>query len=259
MKHLTFISLVFFFAALVSVDVYATAYPFNELEEELVLALEDKGVQTPLSIEALYLKKDAYNSLLSPSQAMNEYGWRRFVLQDINVNVMDDRFNATVIAYANDESPKGDVVTLRGRITRMVEVPVLQSTLNSGDIIAQKDIDWITLPSKRLRNHTVTSADGLVGMQVRRRITGQKPVRSSEVHVPIVVEKGGVLTLIYESENIHLRTLGVALQDGREGELIRVRNIRSDKGLQAVVSEDGIATVNFGGAHELANISVGAN
>jgi flagella basal body P-ring formation protein FlgA len=75
-----------------------------------------------------------------------------------------------------------------------------------------------------------------------------EPVRASEVQRPVVVPKGGLVTLVLTTSGMQLTARGRALEDGGEGDAIRVANAQSHTLVEGIVSGAGRVTIPLLGA-----------
>lgn len=150
-------------------------------------------------------------------------------------------FRAEIAAY-----PGGAPVQISGRARRVADVPVLNRTLARGDIISESDISWLRLPENQVRGEIMLSAEGLVGMTAQRALTADRPIRSYDIAPPIVVERGELVSLVYEIGNLTLAVQARALENAETGAFIRFVNLQSNRTVEAQVTGPGLAHVYSG-------------
>lgn len=152
-----------------------------------------------------------------------------------------DIFEATVSA----PSASAPVIemSISGTVERLVSVPVLKSSLKSGDIIGQTDIEYIKLPQKDVQRDFVLKAESLEGMTPRRMVMSGKPLRDLELQNPQIVNRGAQVTLVYKEGPMILSARGKSMQDGARGDLVRVINLNSNRSLEGIVSAENEITV----------------
>lgn len=131
-----------------------------------------------------------------------------------------------------------------GIYTPMVEVPVLKQQVGRTDIIEASDLGTKLVPQRLVRKDTVTDASQLIGQSPRATITSERPVRLMEISSPRVIKKGQAVEITYTTPYMSLKATGVALQDGAKGDLIRVKNEKSEKSVSGRVQEAGRVEVN---------------
>ncbi len=69
---------------------------------------------------------------------------------------------------------------------------------------------------------------------------------AAEVLAPILVKKGSIVNLQFENSKLSINSSFLALDDGRQGDFIRVKNNSSGKIISAKVSSSSIVTLNNG-------------
>lgn len=135
---------------------------------------------------------------------------------------------------------------LSGSYDEMVEVALLKRRLANTDVIAENDITMQKLPMRRLRGEVITDAAQLIGKSPKRTISALRPIRKDEIINPPIVFKGDKIALMYHSGNMEIKTLGEALENGAEGDSIRVKNVDSHMVIQANIVSESVAEVGAG-------------
>jgi flagella basal body P-ring formation protein FlgA len=160
----------------------------------------------------------------------------------ISVDAMTfDARNGRVVAYvtASAGEAASERVRVTGRVRRMLDMPVLTRLVSPGETIAARDIETIALPADRLNQAFVGAAAELVGKTPRRSIRPGEPIRPSDIQTPIVIRRGDLVTVVFQSATLLLTAQAKALEDGTQGQAIRVSNTRSGKTLDATVNSPG--------------------
>mgnify|MGYP001237017109 CR=1 FL=1 len=162
-------------------------------------------------------------------------------VQDIRYNPQDSSFVATLLAPSAERPLKRFKVT--GYAHKLIEVPTLASSVKRGDIISASDIEMIELRENMLSRNVITNLADLQGMAAAKDISSSEPIRTMDIALPQLVERGGQLTIIYKAGTMSLTAKGKALQNGARGELIRIVNLASNKNLQGMVTGDHEVTI----------------
>ena len=113
-------------------------------------------------------------------------------------------------------------------------MPVLTSDISRGQTIAESDIQFEKIAITNAER-LIANADNLIGMEARRPLTAGVPVRKSDVVSPMLIRKGDLISLVYSQKGIRLTHQGLAMASGANGDVIAVRNPRSNRELNAVV------------------------
>ena len=205
----------------------------EEIERRILAALADKGVDPQgVAIQLgtpglrLHLSADA-----DPTIAVDVVAY----------DPRSGRFTVVVTAPSGD--PAARPLRVSGRLHEVAEVPVLTDRVPRGEVIGADDVQWLRLRTDRLPPNTVLDADGLIGLTPKRTLRPGEPVRGSEVQRPIVVPKGGLVTLVLTTSGMQMTVRGQALDNGGEGDTIRVANARSHTIVEGIVTGAGRVTI----------------
>ncbi len=202
----------------------------EEIEDSILAALTKYGVDKSMSVEL----SNRMLRLYVPSGALAMVG-----VEDISYEPRTGRFSAIIKAPANDPRAARNRVT--GRIHKVTEVPVLARRMLAKEVISKGDIEWIKMRSDRLRRGTVLAANQLIGMAVKRGLRPGIPIQISAVQRPILVSKGSLVTIILKAPKMILTAQGKALENGADGDTVRITNTQSNMVIEAEVT--GVAKV----------------
>ncbi|ALE02966.1 flagellar basal body P-ring formation chaperone FlgA [Bartonella ancashensis] len=78
-----------------------------------------------------------------------------------------------------------------------------------------------------------------------RPLKAGRPIALSSLGEPILVERGQTAKLIFQTSNLQITALGVVLQSGSSGDVVRVRNADSGRIVMGTVLQDGSVRVGF--------------
>lgn len=210
----------------------ASIVPFERVEERLMDALIEEGVESNFDLK-LYSQKEDIVLPHGNSETAE--------LQSFSFNPQTDTFEAVVVAPSADK-PLAQI-PVSGKIERLIQVPVIRGALRNGDIIGETDIDWIEIPERKIQHDLIMKSDSLIGMTPRRSLLAGKPVLEGDLERPQIVARGEIVTVIYKDGPMRLSAKGKALQNGAKGDAIRISNINSNRTLQGFVTNTKEVTV----------------
>ena len=162
-------------------------------------------------------------------------------IQKLALDRASGRFAAAVVAPA--EGPALARTTVSGRIFALVEVPVPVRRIAPGDVIGKADLEWGLVRADRVTPNTLVDPEQLLGKSPRRPLSPGDPIRNTEVERVILVKKGSMVTMMLQNPNLSLSVKARAMQDGAEGDLIRIMNTDSNRIIHAMVVDSGTAIV----------------
>lgn len=114
-------------------------------------------------------------------------------------------------------------------------VPVAVRPLAPGETIRKADLDWNPMPLRRVNRTMITDLSMLIGMEPVRMLRQGQPLRLSDVRRPILVAKGALVTMTMRRGNMLLSATGKAMQDGSNGDIVRLQNIATGRTIEARV------------------------
>jgi flagella basal body P-ring formation protein FlgA len=157
-------------------------------------------------------------------------------IQSINLRPTHNRFDAVLVAPSKEEP----LQTLRvsGAFERMIDIPVLYNALSKGRVIGLRDVETISVRESDVRGDVILSKEELIGMTPKRMILPGKPVKANDLQLPIVVERGDMVTMIFNDGGMRLTAKGKALENGAKGDVVRVANSASSRTVEALVTAE---------------------
>ncbi len=212
----------------------------DEIEDELIAALRDKGVSQEIEIAFSNRRLSLHVAIDRPATVG---------VENLVYSRATGRFSAVVQAPAKD--PTGQRVRVTGRVHELITVPVLTVRKGRNEIIGRADIEWLEMRKKRIRRDTILDAKLLIGKAARSLIREGRPITRRAVRRPVMVAKGSMVTINLASPFMRLTAQGRALRNGGRGDVIRVINTRSNKIIEARV--DGPDNVSVRLASRLAS------
>ncbi|EAT12511.1 flagellar basal body P-ring formation protein FlgA [Bermanella marisrubri] len=96
-----------------------------------------------------------------------------------------------------------------------------------------------------LRSGYFLKKENVIGKQSKRGLAGQTVLNGRLVLPALLVKKGDRVIISASKGPMSVKMPGEALNDGREGRQIRVKNLRSERIIRATVEESGVVSVNF--------------
>ena len=136
-------------------------------------------------------------------------------------------------------------VRLMGFVEAMIPVVVLKRPLARHTVVHEEDLALERRPMSRLPKDVFTNPKEVAGLWTRLSLRAGQVLRRSNLEVPPVVKRGHLVKIIAEGPGFVVTAVGEARQDGRPGEVIRVRNLTSKREVFARVIDAQTVKVNF--------------
>lgn len=158
----------------------------------------------------------------------------------------DDRSGRFAAIFEISTGAKSvDRMTITGNLYDMVRVPVLARPIQRGDVIRDADVEMIEMRKNAVPRNAVVDKARIVGQAPRRMLRAGVPLNPDDTQAPVVVTKGSLVTIVLRTDRMLLTAQGKALEDGADGETIRVLNTRSNTTIEGKVAGAGKVAVAF--------------
>jgi flagella basal body P-ring formation protein FlgA len=120
-----------------------------------------------------------------------------------------------------------------------MRVVVPNRDIARGEVIADSDLVYGTIPANTVFSGIATSVEALKGMEARRMLRAGEIVRVDDVRHPVVVAKGSIVTMTFEAPGVTLTASGRAMGEGGVGDTITVQNPASFRQISCIVTGPG--------------------
>lgn len=134
---------------------------------------------------------------------------------------------------------------LVARVAISVPVIVANGPLEAGTRLTKKDLLRVRRPLSSLPPNAVGTLSAAVGHILKYGLATGSPVTAAVLTLPAVIHAGDHLTIVASGDGISLSTIGIAMQNGRPGQTILVRNLSSGRVLSATVMAAHKVIVTF--------------
>ncbi len=202
----------------------STIVPREEVEAQILNALLPQGIDAGATVEL----SNRLLQIYLPEGSTGQVG-----VEDITYNSRTGYFSAVIAAPA--DQPGAQRYRVTGRVYKVQEVPVLARRVLPGEIIRETDIEWLSVRADHVRTDTVVELDELVGKSPKRLMRTGRPVRTRDIGEPILVPKRALVTILYQQPRMTLTAKGRALEDGSEGDTVRIANTHSNTVIEGIV------------------------
>jgi flagellar basal body P-ring formation protein FlgA len=219
--------------------------PANEIEDAIIKTLsarfdlgssKDIVVTFAREMRAVYVEPSAKGELR---------------VTHIDYDLRSGRFEVTIEIPAG--AGKRSTVQLSGRATATVEVATAARTLERGAVLREADLIMERRPRAEVGRDVITRSEQAVGLAVRGNLQPGRPIRTTELMKPDLVQRNETVTLVYEVPGVLLTVRGKAADGGAEGDVINVTNEQSKRTVQGVIVGPGRVAINSGPPRIAAN------
>jgi flagella basal body P-ring formation protein FlgA len=131
------------------------------------------------------------------------------------------------------------------RAIRKTKVFILTSSGKKGDVLRAESIAAKETHFNEKKTGYPSKLDDIVGRTLKKDVATGTVVAYSMIEDPVVIQKGEVINIVAENKKLLVQTKGKAMEKGRMGDSIRVKNILSEKEIFGKVVDDNTVSVKF--------------
>ena len=211
-------------------------FSHNIIKERIRSALIKQGVDTADEIEL----SDRLFTIHAPDEIDT-----KLTVAEVSYNKRSGRLTATLKVTSGKPGEINRVIS--GWVRKMTSIPVLTRRFSANQVIKKHDIKMIPVRTNRVQKDIVFKKSDLIGKSSSRSLSPGRPLRQSDVRPLLMVTKGSLVTMILQGKFLRLTARGRALEDGGKGDVIRIRNLKSKKQVEAVIIGPGRVSVDSHG------------
>jgi len=133
-------------------------------------------------------------------------------------------------------------MSVRGTVEALAPVVVATGSLKRGQVLNPQNLTMAVMDLSSIRNPGFAQED-FIGKKLTRSLRAGSPILLSMVESLPIVQRGERVKIIINSGPLHLTATGLANSDGILDQMIRVRNIASNKMIYCRVAAPGLVEV----------------
>jgi flagella basal body P-ring formation protein FlgA len=148
-----------------------------------------------------------------------------------------------IAVEATTEEGESVQIQLVSSLDEFMYVPVASRPLSVGNVVNPNDLVMARLDMTRISRDVAAQSEGVIGHTIKRGIGVGDLFRAPDLSLPFDVTAGSSVTLRYVGRGFKATASGSALEAGRVGGAIRVRNESSKRIVEGTVVEPGLVEV----------------
>ncbi len=121
------------------------------------------------------------------------------------------------------------------RLNVYKHVVVADRTLSRGTRLSMDDIKLAEANIAGINHGFYTKKNDVIGKELIRSIATGIPLTANYLKNPMVMKRGQSVTILAKNSSLQVSMRGTALNKGREGDMIRVRNNKSKRIIDAII------------------------
>ncbi|HIJ83500.1 MAG: Flagellar basal body P-ring biosynthesis protein-like protein [Magnetococcales bacterium] len=125
-----------------------------------------------------------------------------------------------------------------------LKIPVARNVLQRGQTVNSNDLEWQTVAMVRTVPDLVRNENDILGFATTRRINAGEPLRTQWFEKPLAVGRGERVRVVVASKpGLKIETTAVAMDGGKVGDVIQLRNPESQMRYEARILSPGTVQV----------------
>jgi len=149
-----------------------------------------------------------------------------------------------VVVNINSTANEDQNIILKGKAFAIIPMPVPNKHISAGQLINKSDIAWRKVRIKQQTFGIVGSMEQLLDHVTKRPLTAGRLIRMSDIRPQELIKKGEFVTLHFKNKTMSLSTRGISVEPGTRNQIIRIKNPRSKRIVEARVLGPNTAVVS---------------
>jgi flagella basal body P-ring formation protein FlgA len=171
--------------------------------------------------------------------------------------ILKGRPNVTNISFAKAPDTRGngiclvEIVDTKTKRNRSLYIPfrsirktkifVLKHNGKKGDVIRSGSVTASEVQFNENKPGYPSKLDEITGRTLKKDVTEGTAISYSLIDDPVMIHRGEIIDIVAENKKLYVQTKGKAMEKGKMGDSIRVKNMSSDREvIGKVVSGDKI-------------------
>jgi len=148
------------------------------------------------------------------------------------------------LRFQDEKGRLQELVSLNVRLNIMREVVISKIDLPRGGTVREEDVEVRWMDDSELQRNPARPSE-IVGRQLRNYLPNGRVIYRSNIQAETWVTRGDRVQVRVVGGGVSILSMGVAQQNGSEGETIRILNPESKKEIHAVVTGPRMAEVKL--------------
>lgn len=148
--------------------------------------------------------------------------------------------NVNVKVYCEDKTPWQLYIPVK--VHQKIPVLITQNILAKGTVLDNTNTTVEYINVNRLRGESLDDVSEVSGGRLKRRLSKGAIVSPRNI---CLVCKGESVTIVAKSNDFMIKTVGIALSDGSNGEQVKIKNAKSGRIINARVTAVNKVIINL--------------
>ena len=135
--------------------------------------------------------------------------------------------------------------SVRTRIEVLRDVIIAARALPAGTVLVDNDVKTIQKWVRRIHPQSLSPSETITGKRLTMQVASGAEILATMLKSAPLVRKGKMVKMVFDNGSMQIVTIGLSEEDGVVGNIIRVKNITSNKIIYARVLSDSLVGIEF--------------
>jgi flagella basal body P-ring formation protein FlgA len=135
--------------------------------------------------------------------------------------------------------------SVRTRIEVLRDVIIAARALPAGTVLTDSDVRTIQKWVRRIHPQSLSPSETTTGKRLTMQVASGAEILATMLKSAPLVRKGKMVKMVFDNGSMQIVTVGLSEEDGVAGNIIRVKNITSNKIIYARVLSDSLVGIEF--------------
>ncbi len=135
-------------------------------------------------------------------------------------------------------------LTITGRVQAILPVVVAMEKLNRGTVLTQDNIMTKLENIAELKDPCLDS-EAIIGQVLKKAVSMNQVISEHDLDMPVLIERRQVVTMFLQTGSFQISDKGLALANGKMGDVIMIKNLKSNREVPCRVIGPGLTMVEF--------------
>jgi flagellar basal body P-ring formation protein FlgA len=135
--------------------------------------------------------------------------------------------------------------SVRTRIEVLRDVVTAARSMQAGTVLTENDIRTARRWVRRIHPQSLASMEAVAGKRLTIQVASGTEILATMLKEVPLVRRGKMVKMVFDNGPMQIVTVGMSEEDGIAGNIIRVKNITSNKVIYARVLSDSIVGIGF--------------
>jgi len=150
-----------------------------------------------------------------------------------------------LVEFVDDKNNRDRSVYVPFRAIKKTKLFILTHSGKKNDLLRPESVTTKETLFNEKKPGYPSRLDDIVGRTLKKDVAAGTVITYSMLDDPVVIQKGEIVNIVAENKKLMVQAKGKAMEKGRVGESIRVKNTLSEKEIFGKVVDDNTILVKF--------------